>query len=163
MSSAERVLSLERARELGARESGLAVVITYRADGSAQASVVNAGVLQHPVTAEPVVGFVVRRGAKKLANLRLRPRVSVVFRSGWEWVAVEGEAELAGPHDALGGLDGTDLPELIRTVYAAAVGGTVEDWSHLDDVVEAEGHTAVLVRAVRIYSNPDEPRAIESR
>lgn len=75
---------LDRARELGARESGLAVAVTSRADGSAQASVVNAGVLDHPVTGEPIVAFVARGGARKLANLRARPRVTVVFRSGWE-------------------------------------------------------------------------------
>jgi hypothetical protein len=62
-------LELDRARDLGARESGLAVVVTARSDGSAQVSVVNTGVLDHPVTGEPVVGFVARGGARKL-NLR---------------------------------------------------------------------------------------------
>src|SRR2546426_673067 len=60
---------LDRARELGARESGLAVVVTTRVDGSPQASVVNAGVLEHPVTGEAVVGFVARGRVNKLANL----------------------------------------------------------------------------------------------
>ncbi|HUF84403.1 MAG TPA: pyridoxamine 5'-phosphate oxidase family protein, partial [Acidimicrobiia bacterium] len=78
---------LDRARELGVREAGLGVVATTRADGSLPASVVNAGVLDHPVTREPVVGFVIRGGARKVTNLRARPRVTVVFRSGWEWVA----------------------------------------------------------------------------
>src|SRR5882672_1864393 len=93
--------TLEQARELGAKESGLSVVVTKRADGSAQTSVVNAGVLDQPVTGEQIVGFVARGGAKKLTNLRNRPRVTVVFRSGWEWVAVEGDAALVGPHDDL--------------------------------------------------------------
>jgi len=43
---------LDRAKELGAPEDGLVVVATIRTDGSAQASVVNAGVLDHPVTGE---------------------------------------------------------------------------------------------------------------
>ncbi len=73
---------LYRARDLGAQESGLAVVVTSRADGTAQASVVNAGVLDHPVTALRVVGFVARGGARKLAHMRARPRVTMVFRSG---------------------------------------------------------------------------------
>ena len=146
------------ARELGARESGLAVVVTVRADGSPQASVVNAGVLDHPVTREAVVGFVARRGARKLPNLRMRPRLTVVFRSGWEWVAVEGDAELAGPDDVLEGLEERDVPQVLREVYAAAVGGTSEDWAELDAVMADERHTAVLVRAVRIYSNPPEAR-----
>ena len=149
-----RAAGLERARELGAKENGLAVVVTSRPDGSHQVSVVNAGVLDHPVSGAPMVGFVARDGAKKLPNLRRHPRLTVVFRSGWEWVAVEGEAELAGPDDALDGLDVGDVPRLLRTVYAAAVGGTADDWAELDEVMATERHTAVLVRAIRIYSNP---------
>jgi hypothetical protein len=103
---------------------------------------VNAGVLDHPVTGEPVVAFVARGAVRKLANLRARPRVSLVFRSAWEWVAVEGEAEVAGG------------PRLLRDIYAAAVGGTSEEWAELDGVMAAERHTAVLVRPERVYSNP---------
>ncbi|MGQ0803289.1 MAG: pyridoxamine 5'-phosphate oxidase [Actinomycetota bacterium] len=145
---------LDRARELGAREDGLAVVATTRADGSAPGSVVNAGVLDHPVTGEPVVGFVIRGGARKLANLRARPRVTVVFRSGWEWVAVEGNTDLAGPDDPLDGVAPDQILVLLRDIYAAAVGGTADDWAGLDVEMEAERHTAALVRPARIYSNP---------
>jgi PPOX class probable F420-dependent enzyme len=147
---------LDRARELGAREHGLAVVTTSRADGSMQASVVNAGVLGHPVTGEPVVGFVARGRVRKLANLRIRPRVTVVFRSGWEWVAVEGDAELAGPEDVIEHLNPHDVSRLLRRIYAAAVGGSEDDWKELDRVMAAERHTAVLVRPARIYANPGE-------
>jgi len=148
------VLGLDPAREMGGRESGLAVVVTARSDGSAQVSVVNAGVLDHPVTGEAVVGFVVRGGARKLSNLRQRPRVTVVFRSGWDWVAVEGDADLAGPNDTLDGLDPSNLPRLLRAVYAAAVGGSETDWAGLDTVMASERHTAVLVHPIRVYSNP---------
>lgn len=123
---------LDRARELGRRESGLAVAVTIRADGSAHASVVNAGVLPHPLTGEPVVGFVARGEVKKLANIRARLRVTVVFRSGWEWVAVDGHADLAGPNDPLHGLDPGDVPRLLHSVDAAAVGGTEAEWAALD-------------------------------
>lgn len=142
---------LDRARELGARERGLAVAITIRADGSPRASVVNAGVLDHPVTRDPVVGFVSRGSARKLADIRERPTVTVVFRSGWEWVAVEGTAALAGPVDPLEGLRPDDVSQLLRTVYAAAVGGSTDEWVALDATMATEGHTAVLVRAVRVY------------
>lgn len=145
------VSTLDRARELGARESGLAVAITTRANGSPRASVVNAGVLDHPVSGEPVVGFVSRGSARKLADIRERPRVTVVFRSDWEWVAVEGDAELAGPVDRLEGLRPDDVPSLLRAVYAAAVGGNPDDWARLDASMAAEGHTTVLVRVGRIY------------
>jgi len=145
--------SLERVRELVAREHGLAVVTTPRPDGSMPASVVNAGVLDHPVTDEPVVAFVARGGAKKLANLRARPRATVVIRVGWEWAAVEGTAELVGPDDPLTGFDPDAVPELLRDVFSAA-GGTHDDWDEYDRVMASERRTAVLVRPERVYSNP---------
>jgi len=147
---------LIRARELGARENGLAVVVTGRADGSFQATVVNAGVVGHPITSELVVGFVARGHARKLENLRSRTQITVVFRSGWEWVTVEGAAELAGPDDQLEGAQTMDTRALLRELYAAAVGGTADDWAKLDETLAQERHTAVLVRPTRIYSNPDE-------
>jgi hypothetical protein len=137
-------------------ESGLAAVVATRTDGSPAVSVVNAGVLDHPVTNEPVVAFVARGGANKLPQLRARPRVTMLFRSGWDWVAVEGEAQLAGPDDELVGLEAGDVPYLLRAVYAAAVGGRAEDWVGLDEEMAAEHHTAVLVRPVRVYSSPAE-------
>jgi len=147
------VVSLDRVRELVAGEHGLAVVTTQRSDGSMPASVVNAGVLEHPVTGDAVVGFVARGGTRKLANLRARPRATVVFRVGWEWVTVEGSTELAGPDDPLAGFDAGRLPHLLRDVFAAA-GGAHDDWDEYDRVMAAERRTAVLVRPERVYSNP---------
>ena len=51
---------------------------------------------------------------------------------------------------------GIDL--LLRHVYSAAVGGTEDQWGELDAMMAAERHTAVLVRPVRVYSNPGEPQ-----
>jgi hypothetical protein len=50
--------TLDDAVTIGRRERFLVVVSTVRADGTIQSSVVNAGVLAHPVTGEQVVGFV---------------------------------------------------------------------------------------------------------
>jgi PPOX class probable F420-dependent enzyme len=147
------VAGLDRVRELVSRESGLAVVFTSRSDGTGQASVVNAGVLDHPVSGEPVVGFVVRGGTVKHKNLRRRPRVTVVFRVGWEWAAVEGDTDLAGPEDTLDGFDVAKGPQLIRDVFSAA-GGTHDDWDEYDRVMAEERRLAVLVRPERVYSNP---------
>jgi PPOX class probable F420-dependent enzyme len=143
----------ELVRRLAAAEAGLAVVFTRRADGTGQASVVNAGVLGHPVNGDPVVGFVVRGGTVKHKNLRRRPRVTVVFRAGWEWVAVEGDADLAGPDDQLEGLDPGEVPPLLREVFKAA-GGTHDDWDEYDRVMAEERRLAVLVSPERVYSNP---------
>jgi len=88
-------------RALGAPEHWLAVLVTLRADGTPSVSVVNAGILPSPVTGAPVVGLVARGATAKLANLRRDPRATLVFRAGWEWVAVSGPAALAGPDDPL--------------------------------------------------------------
>jgi PPOX class probable F420-dependent enzyme len=145
--------TLDRVTELVARENGLAVVFTTRADGTGQASIVNAGVLDHPVSGNPVVGFVVRGDTLKHKNLRSRPRTTVVFRVGWEWAAVEGDADLAGPDDALDGFDAAALPGLLRDVFKVA-GGTHDDWDEYDRVMANERRLAVLVRPDRVYSNP---------
>ena len=66
--------SIDYVRDLAGRDQGLAVVVTQRADGSPQTSIVNAGVLAHPVSGDAVVGLVVRGDTRKHANLRRRPR-----------------------------------------------------------------------------------------
>jgi hypothetical protein len=146
---------LAQARELASREAGLAVVITHRRDGTAQASVVNAGVVDHPVTGEPTIGFVVQGGSRrKLSNLRARRTATVVFRSGWEWVGIEGDVDLLGPDDPLDGVAPESVAEVFHAIYSAAIGGAPEDWVARDDAIERERHAAVLVRPTRVYSNP---------
>ena len=149
-------MDLDRAKYLGARETGLAVAITTRSDGSPRASVVNAGVIQHPTTSEPVVAFVSRGAVLKLVDLRQLPRATVVFRSGWDWVAVEGNATVIGPDDRFDGMDDASMMGLVRAIYAAAVGGTPEEWSHLDATMATERHTAVLITPTRVYPEPGE-------
>ena len=148
---------LELVARLGAAEHGLAVVVTLRPDGEPSTSVVNAGVLAHPLTGEPVVGFVAVGGTAKLANLRRHPRATLVFRAGWEWVAVAGPVDLAGPDDVLPGLDAGALPRLLRDVFHAA-GGTHEDLDEYDRVMATERRAAVLVRPERFSTNPSEGR-----
>jgi PPOX class probable F420-dependent enzyme len=144
-------MDLSGFERLGSAEQYLAVVATTRADGSVQASVVNAGVVPHPLSGEQVVAFVTY-GRTKLANLRERPRLAVVFRSGWQWAAVEGSCEIVGPDDSLEGFDEADLPGLIRRIFTAA-GGTHDDWDAFDEVMATERRAAVLVHPERIYSN----------
>jgi PPOX class probable F420-dependent enzyme len=135
------------------QEHGLAVVATARADGTIQASVVNAGVLGHPATGRPVVGFVTY-GPVKLAHLRARPQITLTFRHGWQWLAVEGRAELAGPDDPPSWpADGDRLRLLLREVFSAA-GGTHDDWAEYDRVMAEERRVAVFMRADRIIGNP---------
>lgn len=133
-------------------DHGLCVVSTLRANGSIQSSVVNAGVLPHPVDQRQVVGFVALGGSRKLANLRARPYVNIVVRAGRQWVAAEGPVELAGPDDPLDGLDADELLLLLRSVFTAA-GGTHEDWDTYDRVMAEERRTAVLLTPRLVYSN----------
>ena len=135
---------LDQVRGLVAAEHGLVVVAVARADGTVNTSVVNAGVLRDPVTGEDVVGFVARGDARKLQYVRATGRAAVTFRSGWQWVTVEGPARLAGPDDELPGLRPDQLPKLLRDIFTAA-GGTHDDWDEYDRVMAAERRTAVLV------------------
>ena len=136
---------------IAGESNNLAVVVTLRADSTAQASVVNAGVLDHPVSGEPVVACVISPGTK-LNNLRRRPQATVVARAGWQWATVEGACDLIGPDDEFSGFDRSGVPELLRSVFRAA-GGTHSDWDEYDRVMSAERRLAVLVRPTRIYSN----------
>jgi PPOX class probable F420-dependent enzyme len=136
-----------------ARDHGLCVVSTLRRDGSIQSTVVNAGVLAHPVTATPVVGLVAVGGSLKLRNLRADPRTTIAARAGWQWATVEGRAELIGPDDPYPGVDGEGLRNLLRDVFTAA-GGTHDDWDTYDRVMAEERRTAVLVGPQRVYTNP---------
>jgi PPOX class probable F420-dependent enzyme len=134
------------------RDHGLSVVSTLRADQTIQASVVNTGVLDHPLHGRPVVGFTTRGSTRKLVNLRARPRLTVTVRAGWEWVAVEGTAELIGPDDPAEGVDAEGLRLLLRAVFSAA-GGTHDDWATYDRVMAEERRAAVLIIPARVYSN----------
>jgi PPOX class probable F420-dependent enzyme len=133
-------------------DRGLAIVCTTRRDGTVQASLVNAGITADPRDRRDVIAFVARGDAVKLAHLRRRPYANVVFRSGWEWVAVEGAATLIGPDDPIPGFDATELPALLRTVFVDA-GGSHEDWGEYDRVMAAERRTVVLVAPERVTSN----------
>jgi PPOX class probable F420-dependent enzyme len=135
------------------REHGLIVISTRRADGTIQSSVVNAGVLNHPVGGQPAVGFVARGGTRKLDNLRARPRATVVIRAGWEWAAAEGTTELAGPDDPMPGVDAERLRLLLREIFTAA-GGSHDDWDTYDRVMAKERRAVVLLTPDRVYSNP---------
>ena len=139
--------------ELIRTEHNLVVVATTRGNGTAQASVVNAGVLDHPLTGRPAVGLVSGGGARKLANLRARPHATVVGRAGWRWVGVEGAAQLIGPDDPAADIDAEALRLLLRAIFTAA-GGTHDDWDTYDRTLADERSAAVLITPARTYPKP---------
>ena len=145
------VPDLAPVRRMVARENGLATVSVVRSDGTPHASLVNAGVLDHPHTGRPVVGYVAN-GPVKLRILRAHPATSVVWRAGWEWVGVEGASELIGPDDPAEGVDTEGLRLLLRAVFSGA-GGTHDDWATYDRVMREERRVAVLIEPARLYGN----------
>ncbi len=140
-------MDLDPVRRIVAQDAGLASVAVVRADGTPHTSLVNAGVLDHPATGVPVVGYVTY-GPVKLRNLRARPATSILWRAGWRWAGVDGPSELIGPGDT----GAEELRLLLRAVFTAA-GGTHDDWDTYDRVMREEGRVAVLVEPVRIYGN----------
>ena len=144
-------IDLEPVLRMVAKENGLAGVTVVRADGTPHSSLVNAGVLDHPSTGRPVVGYVTY-GPVKLRTLRQRPATSLLWRSGWQWVGVEGRSELIGPDDPAEGVDAERLRLLLREIFTAA-GGTHDDWDGYDRAMREERRTAVLVAPTRVYSN----------
>ncbi len=143
--------TLSDAEAIGSRDKFLAIISTARADGTIQSSLVNAGVLADPGTGQQVVGFVTY-GTAKLANLRARGQVTVTFRAGWQWAAVEGRARIIGPDDPVPEVDDERLRLLRREVFTAA-GGAHDNWAEYDRVMAAERRAVVLVTPTRIYSN----------
>lgn len=136
---------------LAETESFLAIVSVSRADGTVHSSLVNAGPVAHPVTAEPVVGYVTY-GRVKLANLRARPASALSFRSGRRFGTIEGTCEIIGPDDPAEGVDAERLRLLLREVFAGA-GGTHDDWDAYDEAMRAERRAAVLLTPTRVYGN----------
>ncbi len=144
--------NLDPVREKLATETGLVEVVTLRASGNPLIAVVNAGVMRHPNGARDVVAFISVGHAVKLQHLRARPQITLAARRGWDWIAVDGTAELAGPNDPHPDVPAEAVPSLLRAIFTAA-GGTHDDWDEFDRVMVQEQRCAVLITPERIYPN----------
>jgi PPOX class probable F420-dependent enzyme len=131
-------------------DHGLVVMTVLGPDGRMRPSVVNAGVIDHPLTGDRVVAVVIHGRARKLVHLRARPRASVVLRAGWQWAAVEGPAEIIGPDDPADGIGAERLRLLLREIFSAA-GGAHDDFDEYDRVMAAERRAAVLITPERVF------------
>lgn len=143
---------LDDVRRLVAGEHGLATVSLTRDDGSVHSSVVNAGVMDHPVSGDAVVALVAQASSWKIRRLRSHPQLTVLFRVSWDWVGVSGSTELIGPNDELDGFDPAGVPQLLRDVFTSA-GGTHDDWETYDRVMADQSRTAILLSPDRFLSN----------
>jgi hypothetical protein len=145
--------TIDDIKRLVALDHGLASLSTVRRDGTVHSAVVNAGIVDHPVTGVPVAAFVGRPATLKIAHLRQNPTATLQWRAGWAWVAAEGRADIVGPDDLVDGVALDDVPPLLRRIYSAA-GGEHDDWAEFDRVMAAERRVAVLLTPTRIYVNP---------
>ncbi len=144
---------LEGVRSLLAQENGLAVVSTTQSDGRVLSSVVNCGVLEHPVSGEPSVAFVSMGRAARVGHVRRGSQVTVLVRRDWKWISVTGHADLIGPDDLPVSLDLDGVRMLLRDVFRAA-GGTHDDWDEYDRAMADDARVVVLVAPERILGVP---------
>lgn len=137
---------------LAAADNRLCVLSTTRPNGHIQSTVVNVGVIDHPVTGRQVAALVAETSARKVANLRSTPRATVAAKSAWDWATIEGTVEIV---DARGGpiAPGADeFRRLLREVSAAAVGGAADDWTEHISNLNLDEHVVVLITPVRVYA-----------
>jgi PPOX class probable F420-dependent enzyme len=140
---------LDAVRAFLADEHGLAVVSTTQSDGRVLSSVVNCGVVDHPISGGPHVAFVSMGSAARIGHIRRGSQVTVLVRRDWKWISVTGPAELIGPDDLRDGVDLDAVRLLLRDVFRAA-GGTHDDFDEYDRVMADDRRLAVFVAPERI-------------
>ena len=145
-------MDIEEVRAYMAKDNGLAIVSTTQADERVLSSVVNCGLIDHPITGVPCVAFVSAGRAARLGHIRRGSQVTIAIRRGWTWRSVTGPADRNGPDDLSDGIDAEALRLLLREVFQAA-GGTHDDFDEYDRVMVDEGRVAVLVAPDRILGN----------
>jgi PPOX class probable F420-dependent enzyme len=113
------------------------VLLTTRADGRPQASLVTMGLSTDGAV---LVSSYPQRA--KVANARARPAVSVVVLSdsfGDEWVQLDGHAEVVDLPDALDGL----------VEYYRVISGEHPDWDEYRDAMQLQGKCLIRVAIER--------------
>lgn len=138
--------------ELVPLDHGLCVVSTLRGDGGVQSSVVNAGVLDHPVQKEQVVGFVATGGSRKLAHLRADPGSRSSSGRAGAGRPSRGRPSSSAPTTRAR----RSTPRRFACCCGTSshAGGTHDDWDTYDRVMAEERRAAVLITPRRVYTNP---------
>ena len=144
--------SLEEVKQYLSTDTGLAVISTTQRDGRVLSSLVNCGVIAHPVSGEARVAMVSGGKAARLDHVRRGSEVTVAVTRGWNWVGVTGPAELIGPADQAAEVDADATRLLIREIFTAA-GGTHDNFDEFDKAMAEDGRTAVLITPDRIIGN----------
>ena len=136
-----------------AEETGLATVSTVQADGRVLSTVVNCGMIEHPLTGAVCVAFVSGSKAARLKHIDRGSQVTISVRRGWAWSSATGTADLIRPEKLPEGIDTEQMRLLLREVFHAA-GGVHDDLEEYDRAIAQEKRVVVCVTPERILGNP---------
>ena len=134
-------------------ETGLATVSTTQADGRVLSTVVNCGMIKHPLTGGTCVAFVSGSKAARLRHIDRGSQVTVNVRRGWIWSSVTGPADLIRPESLPESIDAEQMRLLLREVFHAA-GGVHDDLEEYDRAMAQEERVVVCITPKRILGNP---------
>lgn len=143
---------MNNVRDFLSTETGLAAVSTVQADGRVLSSVVNCGVVSHPITGQETVALVSRGGAARIGHVRRGSEMTVLVRRGWQWVGVTGPCDMIGPDDLPADFSAEQLRVLLQDIYKAA-GGEHDDYDEYDRAMVEDGRIAVFVQPDRVLGN----------
>lgn len=126
-----------------ARTTTKGVIVSVKHDGRPQLSNI-----VFAVGDDDVLRVSVTDGRAKTANLRRDPRVSlhVTSQDFWEWVVIEGTADLAPVTTEPGDATGQELAEVYRTVA-----GEHPDWDEYFAAMVEERRLVLRIRPERAY------------
>ena len=134
-------------------ETGLVTVSTTQVDGRVLSSVVNCGMIKHPLTGGTCVAFVSGSKAARLKHIDRGSQVTITARRGWAWSSVTGPADLIRPEQVPESIDKEQMRLLLREVFHAA-GGVHDDLEEYDRAMAQEGRVVVCVTPERVLGNP---------
>ena len=134
-------------------ETGLATVSTTQTDGRVLSTVVNCGMIEHPLTGDVCVAFVSGSKAARLKHIDRGSQVTISVRRGWAWSSATGPADLIRPEKLPEGIDTEQMRLLLREVFHAA-GGVHDDLEEYDRAIAQEKRVVVCVTPERILGNP---------
>ena len=134
-------------------ETGLATVSTTQADGRVLSTVVNCGMIKHPLTGGTCVAFVSGSKAARLRHIDRGAQVTVNVRRGWVWSSATGPADLIRPESLPESIDEEQMRLLLREVFHAA-GGVHDDLEEYARAMAQEARVVVCVTPERIMGNP---------
>lgn len=134
-------------------ETGLVTVSTTQVDGRVLSSVVNCGMIEHPLTGDTCVAFVSGSKAARLKHIDRGSQVTITARRGWAWSSVTGPADLIRPEQVPESIDKEQMRLLLREVFHAA-GGVHDDLEEYDRAMAQEGRVVVCVTPERVLGNP---------